>query len=722
MTTKTIQSRELKSIDKTILDNFYKLVHNEEHVRLRAATSTFKILSSFAKNKTLNFNDNLNYCIERLVAGLASSRACARKGYSVLLMEILDSYSVSTERLMSIAEHKFGNLNREAVIDNLVGYFLLAAIILKTGNLTKSKANSNHTDRLYKLMLKLWELKSYFECPIADLIIEHREFLHACILSHIPPNAFASDSKISPHDFLLILICNKLKPIKQLIEMERNDIMRHAQLLKNERILRKPLHPLLVETCAFFAQHRPNMFDEFYCDVIMPTMFVKNHNEKASLGLELSAKLLADPRIDESCAKSILNEHVIRILYNVVRVREQLHRDCIQFLNIIRDFFMQPGTERKQIMILKCLIAKNANDILIENLLKVASMETAEVYLKGLAQIVPKKKLPVKQASIVGTRVNFLKTNSLTPLLNKLFEDKKSLKVWKNYTELLKSLSDIENQRKLVPITIIFFIHALQMVEHEKEPVEQIEELYECAKRALKEKSKKNWADVLTDQIISILSSTDCSVWYRKLCVQAFRKLLPHISIEAVQLITDVIKSNGEDEDGEDIDDDEEEEEDDDDDDEIGEKELKEGDLDSEEEDESMSIDGGSAEDNHNDETNMQIDVPTEKDDSDNDSEEYLDDDAMMKLDPLIVDMFKANRKSNDADFRLRCLDLVDCIVKKGSDEESLKLVASDLHAVKNCSKPITTKLSNIMKSKKIQKYAKLTKGAPDKTTPKKRK
>lgn len=70
-----------------------------------------------------HFNENLSYSIDCLVVGLSLSSEKERIGFATLPLELLELYSVSTERLLTIAQSKFGNICKEAVMDNLVAMF-----------------------------------------------------------------------------------------------------------------------------------------------------------------------------------------------------------------------------------------------------------------------------------------------------------------------------------------------------------------------------------------------------------------------------------------------------------------------------------------------------------------------------------------------------------------------------------------------------------------------
>lgn len=848
----TVQ-RDIKKIDKTILDNFYKLVHSQSHVRLTAAVSTFKILTAMRKAKNLDaFNEHLNYCVERLVTGLSSSRAFARRGYGTLLLEVLKKYQVSCERLLTLAQQKFGNISNETTKDNLLGYFLLIRIVLQSGNYKTSKQNESYVEKMYRYLLQLKEQKSYFDLPVSKLLVEEYETFYPYMLADIPPGAFGSDAKLSHTELLIISLCHKKEPITQLKELDRDSLLNISRALLSDRLNKKPLHPVWIEFSKMVMFTFPNYFKDYCPAIIHPNFFKPNHNELAAMGLELILRLIevADYGNVVDC---LITNYVVRLLLVSLRTRNSLYKPCTEFFNSLNDYFRNnPGNLppihfnlMRGFIFFKFVsppgsmtFDDDSRSQSIANLLNHAHPQVLTAYLKRLIQQFGKKFSKEESTKMysscarqiahvvrrpqmapfmpeVEVTAKFLIVNGLfsyvDPLLmpkdfwdrndvmpalqpldvtvkealrsayhatldyivscskakeriNTLHELIKFITemveagavgflpetgdVTKQYMDFIKCSAEhfqmlkSENYTKILyPVTSLFLLYGLQIIEHGLQCREQLDDLNQVAKDAvMNDPSDGSWADVLTDQIIAILSATECNPWIRKLCVSIFGSLLPHISETSIDLICDAVKAPlsgpGEDDEDEcsDMEDEEmsnQKENEDGEEEEGGEMEFTDG-SDSSEDDSELSMieeepsgetskptngtndaeDDSDAEDKESDDENDEdsdADGNGDQDDDDDEEEEYLDDEQMLKLDSVIADMFKSRRvgkkKKRDPSFKLRCLDLVKKIImKKHNDTEVItKILATivPLAAKSNKSaetRPIADKINQMIK------------------------
>lgn len=685
--------KDIYSIDKTILANFYKLNHKERHVRLTAASSTCKILKAIHKNQK-SFNENLNYCIERLVAGLASSKQSARLGYSTLLLEVLETYSVSTERLLTLANKKFGNINQDTVMNNLVGYFLLFAIILKSKNITKTKANNQHVEKIFKQLYHLWRTKSYFENPVALLIFENKELFHSSMLSSIQEVS-------TSHDLLIVLLCHKIEPLR---EIENLDLTRHAKLLIDDKFVKQPIHPLLIEMNAYMAAEKPKFFTEFYTNSVIPFFFKPNHNDRACIGFELTLKLLLETRIqDIKTIKTILNGQVLKVLIVSLRNRKALSEECLSFFKSLKEYFTTNESRKKQLAILAALISTpssitfdyDSRTSCFESLLLVSSKETLISYLKKLISTIEDdsrtKLVPhcAKQLAVIASRpqlheeletitkiikflllhtffvtrnfddaiisqlkkafdkslfqaISIAKSQDRIKLLQDLADfiddnfssrtyayrasesDKLEIsKIWKLYKQRLDSHMKLVGDKK-TPVTFMYLMYGLQIVEYQLDCEIQLDELDVFARNEAQ-------ADSLIEQLMALLSARESCVWTRKSVEIFMNTLLENLSHEVLKEILNTSKNSLEDSDGEiSVEDDEVSGEDND----THIKNLEK------EQDESMEVD----------EIDNRFEfssVPNDGDgcDDEEEEEEYLDDEAMLRLDQSIANMVTLRRK-----------------------------------------------------------------------------
>lgn len=767
-----ITQRDIKKIDKTILDNFYKLVHVQPNIRIMAAGSTFKILNAMKKTKTDSFNENLNYSIDRLVAGLASSRALARHGYGTLLLEILRSYQVSTERLFSIAHQKFGHISKETTRDSLLGYFLLISIVLESGNYDKSKANTIYLEKVYKYISQLLTIKSYLEYPICNLLINHHDKFHSYMLADINPQAFGSDSKISATELLVTLLCNKKEPIRELLNLDNAGLMNMCSILLDSKLQKRPLHPVFSEASQFIIKHFPSHFAQFYSKMLFPTFFKPNHNDLASMGLELTVTLIRNTN-DVNIIKILLNDHLLRILILSTRSRNSLHSHCIKFYDSIKVMFeaiknqgascddeklfailirftTPPGSisfdEDTKTSFIQDLLHRSTPSVLnkymkriMNNFYKKSSRDQTST-VRQIAHIVCRPQMSDESDSVLRS-VKFLLLNSVIervpedteaefwsihkiPVPEKapdetvraatrnayhvtldhiisvfrleriyliqtllefvrcmldicdIKEKEATVDMWKSFMnyygqhDRLRMKLGVKGSRCLNPITYLYFFYGLEIVEHQLECESQLEELEKCAEDVVEVKDC-SWADILTDQLLAILSATECNSWIRKLCETVFGILFPHISLTSITLICDALKTplteeTEADEDGSGSSDGSGDQDED----EVmadGSENIDEAmEEDSSENDENINCqESGTSE---NSKVTKKEGNGEEEDGEAEGEEELLDDEQMIKLDSVIATMFKHNKRKsakNVGAFQLRCLDLVKKLLTK---------------------------------------------------------
>ncbi|GIX91146.1 DNA polymerase V [Caerostris extrusa] len=74
------KSDKTRSVDESILNLFYKLSSNISKIRVEACSAILRILLK-KQNEANEPTKDLQYCIERLIKGLASSRDSARLGF-----------------------------------------------------------------------------------------------------------------------------------------------------------------------------------------------------------------------------------------------------------------------------------------------------------------------------------------------------------------------------------------------------------------------------------------------------------------------------------------------------------------------------------------------------------------------------------------------------------------------------------------------------------------
>ncbi|CAJ0600314.1 unnamed protein product [Cylicocyclus nassatus] len=113
--------------NEDILNEFYGLVELNAQKRYEAVSRLFMKVKSDPSVQ--------EYCVERLVAGLSSTRAAARFGYSTALVLLLSEYHEqwTIEKLFEIADKKLDLHDKDSSSANAIAHHLLACAIFQSG-------------------------------------------------------------------------------------------------------------------------------------------------------------------------------------------------------------------------------------------------------------------------------------------------------------------------------------------------------------------------------------------------------------------------------------------------------------------------------------------------------------------------------------------------------------------------------------------------------------
>ncbi|KAM4546786.1 myb-binding protein 1A-like protein [Fundulus diaphanus] len=264
----------------------------------------------------------------------------------------------------------------------------------------------------------------------------------------------------------------------------------------------------------------------------------------------------------------------------------------------------------------------------------------------------------------------------------------------------------------------LFMLVGMHMFKAPDELLDIMKDLQRCVDKAQEKKAKKKkktkqqqaaeqqeeepeWVEVLVDILLSLLSQQNRHI--RQVCRTVFSSICPHVTAAALTAILDVLDPDKEDEedsavvvtddgdkmqknlkDDDDDDDDEEEEEEEQEEDMESDESDKDSDEEEamEEEEEDEGMEGGEVDQNFRMELmkvlQQQNALATEED---ADSDEDLDDEAMMKLDKSLSALFSEQKKKVQAkkdektklqkervllrEFKIKVLDLVEVFVAR---------------------------------------------------------
>ena len=325
-----------------------------------------------------------------------------------------------------------------------------------------------------------------------------------------------------------------------------------------------------------------------------------------------------------------------------------------------------------------------------------------------------------------------------------------TMSVWKKLFETVQKLGK-DNKKESKVFQLLFTHMGFQLFIDPEGAQDIINDLYICAEESEKSSDKNiedgpNWVEVVVDSLISLMSQNTHVL--RKVVNSVMALLCPHITVNALQAVMDVINpqegeeneipgDSADSENGEDSNEEDEEtveaSEDDKNEDEASENGNSEDET-SEDEDDDDKSDSDEEKDKVDQEFKDRIkdalgDAKAESEDDDNESIDMddLDDEAMEKMDTALGMLFKQlSGKKNQAQkkkekknavaqmhFKIRCLDVIDVYLDHHPKmSHVVALIKPLLDAIEKYMKnknqqQLTTRLKNtlkkITKSKKVE-------------------
>ncbi|GMS89188.1 hypothetical protein PENTCL1PPCAC_11363 [Pristionchus entomophagus] len=140
-----------------VLDHFYGLADCDDTKRLKSVAAIVNNVKSHA--------DSRDYCMERLIGGLCSSRAAARIGYAVALTHsLVGGAPWSLKKIIEQMEKSLDLSDRETANNNAIGHHLVYACLLDSGSFKKE------TSSIIDKQLSLSSRFAFLSLSIGDVI------------------------------------------------------------------------------------------------------------------------------------------------------------------------------------------------------------------------------------------------------------------------------------------------------------------------------------------------------------------------------------------------------------------------------------------------------------------------------------------------------------------------------------------------------------------------
>lgn len=346
--------------------------------------------------------------------------------------------------------------------------------------------------------------------------------------------------------------------------------------------------------------------------------------------------------------------------------------------------------------------------------------ETKDIFLRALDV---KAKSFEAMCSILTATLHYtdslLKNNEIASPLYPF--DEKINKVWKKIVKTVKQLA-AESKKEGQVFQLLFTHMGFQLFSDPEGAQDIIQDLYICLEESQKTSSsegdeeKPKWVEVVVDSLLSLMSQNKHVL--RQVVNSVMALLCPHMTVNALQSVIDVINPQ---DDKADVNSESEDEE-------MGSIESDNDENESEEENDEKN----SSESEDDDDANIDEDFKERvknalgdaKEDSDDEDDsasidmDDLDDEAMEKMDTALGQLFKnlsgkksqAEKKKERKDataqmhFKIRCLDIIDVYLShQPSMSHVLFLLSPILDSIETCMKlkehePLTNRLKNTLK------------------------
>ncbi|XP_076256235.1 MYB binding protein 1a [Rhynchophorus ferrugineus] len=161
-----------KKVGKTVLDNFSKLGHQQENVRLKSASNLLRYISdSYDKEKNI---DEYKYALKRLIRGVGASSVHSKTGYYCALVALLN-LNVDTNvedilELISTELHKSGKNSDSENANICTGQILCCGALIKS-NIWK-QCNKESQKKILELLISASKERSYLTLVGFSYIVE----------------------------------------------------------------------------------------------------------------------------------------------------------------------------------------------------------------------------------------------------------------------------------------------------------------------------------------------------------------------------------------------------------------------------------------------------------------------------------------------------------------------------------------------------------------------
>lgn len=299
------KSRAIKvnaNCNQVILDHFWNVCDVSEEKRIKSVQVILKTLSHQLSS---NQNSDIDYCIQRLVRGLVSTREFSRHGFCVLLTQILMNFSdqINVTEVIEVAEKEFGSNLDNCLPENVIAWILFVGCLIKSKIIKQD--SSLLIIQIFDILYNLGSRKNYVEVMVCNLMpllfdVVQNEFTFESVLLNKIENYEKENKNLLFFVYLVLLSYKKYPTVtkpyfdrlltQKVFKLNSKDYGKIVSLLKESTKYFPNLHPineLLIKTILEIDSKNASLF----LSKIVEDLF-KVNLEKTSLGFDVVCILL----------------------------------------------------------------------------------------------------------------------------------------------------------------------------------------------------------------------------------------------------------------------------------------------------------------------------------------------------------------------------------------------------------------------------------------------
>ncbi|XP_078335491.1 myb-binding protein 1A-like protein [Crassostrea virginica] len=424
-------------VDKSILNKFWQLAECNQTKIIQASKELTEELSRRQIDESC-ISDELQYSINRLVKGLASSRQSARHGFSVALCQILRNFpGIDVDMILgAVAEHlKFTQKESRSEQGNiLLGKVLAYMTLVQSGRITS--ATQEHVQKIVQSLVQVCQKRTFLKqisTYAISLIVSqvNTEIFKSAVWSEIEAELTQGWAGCSPDTLMLLLACQKyhpkimdktfLKTYWGSTKVFCAENLKHIWSVVKLSVDYFPVIHLINDQIIQQLTTSKLSFMEFWTEG-RDVLFGKEHHSSVNVGLYLMTKMLPHLKTSEEI-ECLLTASVVKVLVKIIdgkqKKKNPVYESASQFINGLVTYVKSSENAENSIKVLHCFYEtqcpKGASltkslETIIQSLSAVAAKQYGENLMKVFKKYIKEPRENMVGIQHVATQVRILVT------------------------------------------------------------------------------------------------------------------------------------------------------------------------------------------------------------------------------------------------------------------------------------------------------------------------